>query len=124
MRNPNAPITLQIAKQKPQQSDFEKTIIQAVDESFSLLGKHGKQAIYNHLENAFNIKKQDIPSKIEDFTHAIEQTFGGAARLIEMKIIQSLHDRVQDFTYFPKKRDIIFTEYVASLQCFLTPKTQ
>ena len=36
-----------------------------------------------------------------------------------MKIIEVLHEKTQDFMYFPKKEDLVFTEYVASLRRFL-----
>jgi hypothetical protein len=29
-----------------------------------------------------------------------------------------LHEKTQDFMYFPKKEDLVFTEYVASLRRF------
>ncbi len=76
---------------------------EAVDESLSSLGNFSKQAIYFHLENAFKIKKQEIPCKIEDFADAIEQLFGVGAKLIELRIIEALHERTQDFVYLPKK---------------------
>src|SRR3990172_12304068 len=113
--NLNAPCTLQLYEPKPSESSFENAIMEAIDESLSSLGCSGKQAIYFHLEHAFRIKKQEIPCKIEDFAEAIKQVFGVGARLIEMRIIKALHERVQDFVYVPRKGDIVFTEYVANL---------
>jgi hypothetical protein len=40
-----------------------------------------------------------------------------------MRIIEALHERIQDFVYFPKKGNLVFTEYVASLRRFLKPQT-
>ena len=123
--NLNTSCTLQLRKKKqePRQISFETAIIEAVDESLSSFGHSGKQAIYFQLENAFKIKKQEIPCKIEDFADAIEQVFGVGAKLIEMRIIEALHERIQDFVYFPKKGNLVFTEYVASLRRFLKPQT-
>ena len=111
-------LQLREKKKKSCEGSFDAIIIEAVDESFSLFGHSFKQAIYFQLENTFKIKKQEIPLKIEEFTNAIEQIFGIGAKFIEMKIIEVLHEKTQDFMYFPKKEDLVFTEYVASLRRF------
>jgi len=92
--------------------------LKAVDEIFSSFGHSGKQAIYFQLENTFKIKKHEIPLKIEDFANAIEQIFGIGAKFIELKIIETLHEKTQHFKYFPKEEDLMFTEYVTSLRRF------
>ena len=119
--NQNATFTLQLSrkKQKLTKEDFKVAIIETVDESFSSFGNLSKEAIYFHLENAFKIKKQEIPCKIEAFADAIEQIFGVGAKLIEISIIEALHKRIPEFVFFPKKGDVDFKEYVTSLRAFL-----
>jgi hypothetical protein len=106
-------------KQKTSEDKFKAAMIEAVDESFSSFSKLTKQDIYSHLEKAFKIKKQEIPCKIEDFADAIEQMFGIGAKLIEIRIIEAIHKRIQDFVFFPKMGAVVFKEYVASLRAFL-----
>jgi hypothetical protein len=110
--------TIQQQKQNP---SFETTIQEAIDETLSTLGENSKKTIYQHLENKYKIAKNEIPSKIEAFADALEQSFGVGAKLIEMNIIKALHEKNQDFMFFPKKGDIEFTEYVERLQGYLTP---
>lgn len=119
--NLNMRCIMQLREKKNQscEGNFEAIVIEAVDEVFSLIGHSCKQAIYFQLENTFRIKKQEIPLKVKDFTNAIEQIFGIGAKFIEMKIIEVLHEKTQDFVYFPEKEDLVFTEYVASLRRFL-----
>jgi hypothetical protein len=119
--NLNTPCILRLREKKKKscKCSSEAIIIEAVDEIFSSFGQSCKQAIYFQLENTFNIKKQEIPLKIEDFANAIEQIFGIGAKFIEMKIIEVLHEKTQDFRYFPKKEELVFTEYVAGLRHFL-----
>jgi hypothetical protein len=121
----NTTCTLQLykKKQKPRENSFETAMTEAVDEGFSPLGHSSKQALYLRLENAFKIKKQEIPCKIEEFANALEQIFGVGAKLIEIRIIEALHERIQDFVHFPRKGDLVFTEYVANLRDFLRPQT-
>ncbi len=117
--------TLQLRKKKPTPSEnsFETALLDAVDESFAPFGRFGKQVIYLHLENTFKIKKQEIPCKIEEFADAIEQIFGTGAKLIEIRIIEALHERNQNFVHFPKKGQLAFAEYVDDLRSFLKPQT-
>jgi hypothetical protein len=116
--NLNTPCILQLRekKKKSTKCSCEAIIIEAVDEIFSSFGQSCKRAIYFQLENTFKIKKQEIPLKIEDFANAIEHIFGIGAKFIEMKIIEVLHEKTQGFMYFPRKEELIFTEYVASLR--------
>ena len=90
----NTPCIVQLREKKRNSYEgiFETAVMEAVDESLSSLGKSCKQAIYFQLENTFNIKKQEIPLKIEEFANAIEQLFGIGAKIIEMRIIAVLHE--------------------------------
>ena len=100
--------------------NFETTLLEAIDEIFSSFGNNCKRALYLHLKDNYEIKKKEVPRKIQDFADAIEEIFGAGSRLLEMRIIEALHEKVQDFVYFPQK-DLVFTEYVTSLGSFLTP---
>jgi hypothetical protein len=100
-------------------NNFEKLLIEAVDEGLSSIGDSCKDTVYFHLRRRFQIEKQEIPYKIEDFANALEEIFGAGARLIEIKIINALHQRVKEFKYFPNQGDIAFTEYVVALRRFL-----
>jgi hypothetical protein len=117
----NTTCTLQLSRknQKSSEDRFNVAIMEAVDESYSSLSNLDKQEIYFHLENAFKIKKQEIPCRIEDFADANEQIFGVGAKLIEIRIIEALHKRIPDFMFSPKKGVVIFKEYIASLRAFL-----
>jgi hypothetical protein len=118
-RNTTCTLQLSRKKQKPTKEEFKVAIIETIDEIFSSFSNLDKQKIYFHLENAFKIKKQEIPCKIEDFADAIEQMFGVGAKLIEIRIIEALHKRIPDFMFSPKKGAVIFKEYVANLRAFL-----
>ena len=92
--------------------NFEKLLIEAVDNAFSSLGDSCKQAIYFHLKDCYNVSKHEIPYRIEDFADALEKIFGPGAKLIEIEIMRALFTKVQDFSYSPKQEDLSFTNYV------------
>ena len=99
---------------------YQKLVWDAVDETFSALGKTAKQVIYFHLEKTFNICKKEIPCKIEKFTKAIEEIIGPGAKLLEIEIIEKLYKKIgQDFKYHPKQKDLAFTEYLKAVYTFL-----
>jgi hypothetical protein len=108
--------------QNPPTNSFETITIEAIEDSLSSFKHFNKQVFYSHLENTYKIKKEEIPSKIEEFTDAMEQIFGAGAKLIEIRIIQALHERNHDFVFFPQKKDLGLGEYLASLHVFLTQR--
>jgi hypothetical protein len=115
----NATCTIQLGKRQEQtHGEFRVAIIEAIDEGFSSFCNIDKEAVYHLLESSYKITKQEIPYKIEDFTDSIEQIFGVGAKLIEIKIIEALHNKNPEFLFFPKKTDFGFKEYVASLSAF------
>jgi hypothetical protein len=96
---------------------FEKLLLDAVDEGLAWLGESASRAIYYHLKNDFNIKRQDIPCKIEGFADAVEKIFGAAAGLLEIEIMKKLHEKVGDsFRYFPEQKNLVFTEYIKTIK--------
>ena len=75
--------------------EFEKLLLEAVDEGLSSLGESSKQAIYFHLDKSFKIKKHQIPKKVDSFEEALERIFGSGADFIETMIVQRLTEKVE-----------------------------
>jgi ribosomal protein L23 len=92
--------------------DFEKLLLEAIDEGLSILGESAKQSIYYHLERSFNIKKEEIPSRITAFTQAIESIFGVGAEFIEILIIKRLYERIDVAFKWNEHEGFGFAEYV------------
>lgn len=102
-------------KRKYTQNKLDKTILEAIDESLASFGESVRKNFYLQLQNDYHIEKQDIPSKIDEFTLAIEEIFGAGAKLIEMKIMETLHMKMQGFLYISKNKDLIFKDYMQSI---------
>jgi hypothetical protein len=97
--------------------EFKKLLLEAVDESLSILGDLAKRAVYSCLEKNFKIKKQEIPNKIEGFTKAMEEILGPGAKLLQIQIMKHLYETIgRDFKYFPEKDELLFIEYVAAVE--------
>ena len=118
MTNVTCIMQLERKKQKTPEEKFSFGIADMVDESFSSFRNLDKEAVYLRLEKAFKIKKEEIPFRIDGFADAIEQMFGVAAKLVEIRMIEVLHKRFPQFVFFPKEGDVDFKEYVVSLRAF------
>jgi len=96
--------------------DFDKLLLEALDEGLSSIGESSKQAIYFHLEKGFKIKKDEIPYKIEDFARAIEKIFGLGADFLEILIMRRLCEKVGGTVQLYVSRDFAFAEYVTEIK--------
>ncbi len=97
---------------------FGELVLDAIDEVFSALEDSCKGAIYACLSE-LDIQRKEIPHKIEEVSEAIERIFGPSAKLIEIRIIKALHERMPNFEYCPEEADLLFTNYVKRLNVFL-----
>lgn len=103
--------------------NFEKLVLEAVDEGLSSLGEPSKLAIYFHLEKSFHIKRREIPYKIEAFAEAIEKIFGLGANFLEILIMKQLYERIGGVFEWNESTEFMFAEYVSvAKQGFLENK--
>jgi hypothetical protein len=105
---------------KKREKQFDKILLESIDEAFSSLGESAKSSIYFHLENKFEISKSDIPDRVCDFSKALEQVFGLAAQHIEILIMKCLNNRVKcTYKWVGPKwlvPDLTLTKYVKLLE--------
>ena len=107
------------SKKESLKNRLDMTIMEAVDESLASFGESVRKVVYSQLQNNYNLPKQEIPTRIEEFAAAIEEIFGIGARLIEVKIIETLYTKAKGFLYVPKEEDLLFKDYVQNLRRFL-----
>jgi hypothetical protein len=97
-------------------ANFERLLLEAVDEGLTSIGESSKQAIYYHLEKGFNIKKQEIPCKIEAFILAIEKLFGIGANFLELLILKGLYEKAGVKGKENSFKGLTFAETVAAVK--------
>lgn len=93
--------------------NFEKILLEAVDEGLSTLGESPKHAVYFHLENSFNIQKREIPYRINDFADSLDKIFGQGADFLEILIMKRLYEKIGGVIKWPESADFTFIDYVA-----------
>ena len=104
-------------------SSFEKFLLEVIEEGLSSLGDSSKQALYFHLEKTFNIKREDIPYKVEEFADALEKIFGAGAKVLQIMIMKQLYKEVRGVIKYDQK-DLVFAEYVAAIKQSFMKKEQ
>ena len=93
---------------------FEKLFLEAVDEALASLGDSARQAIYFHLENKFEIARDEIPQRVEDFAGGLGEIFGVGSKFLEILIMKKLYEGIGQPLQWDKSKELIFTEYVAA----------
>ncbi len=104
-----------MAKQNSDKA-FGEILIESIDQAFMTLGENSRTAIYKTLESKFGLPRQDIPNRVADFSNALEQVFGVAARQLEILIMKCLNAKVAcSYKWAGPKwlvPNVTFTEYV------------
>jgi hypothetical protein len=98
---------------------FGEVFLDAIDSALSMLGNCAKNAVYESLESNYDICKERIPHEVEAFANALEEIFGQAAQLIEIRIMRVLHQKVPSFNFSFDDYAFSFVGYVERLRFFL-----
>jgi hypothetical protein len=106
-----------VTEMKSSDLTFQGMLLEAIDEGLSSLGDSSKLAIYFHLEKTFDIKKHDIPHRIDEFISTIEAIFGQGAKLLQIQIMKNLHKKLGNtFEYVSEIEDLAFREYLKAFE--------
>lgn len=74
--------------------NFQRTILDAIEEGLATLGESPKQAILFHLENTFKLRREEIPKNLTEFRKALEKIFGPGAPYVEKLILEKLYSKL------------------------------
>jgi hypothetical protein len=74
-----------------QPSDLGKVLLEAVDEGLLVPGEIVRAAIYERLERSYQVKREEIPEKLEAFHRALEGLLGKSAEVMERLIAKNLY---------------------------------
>lgn len=90
-----------------------------MDSALSSLGDSARQSVYFHLEKKFDITRDEIPSRIEDFDHGLERIFGVGTRFLEVLIMKKLYEEMGSkgkIVRMDQKKEFKFVDYVRAAQ--------
>jgi hypothetical protein len=90
--------------------NFKKVLFEAVDNGLLTLGESPRCAIYFRLEKNWQLKKEEIPQKVEKFLEGLENIFGPGSRVVEKVIVEDLYKKLG--LEFEEKMNFEFQDYV------------
>ena len=89
---------------------FALIVLQAVDRGFLILGETVREATYYHLEKGQQIKREEIPERLEAFHEALEGLLGEGGKIVERLIAKALYDSLG--LNFEERQDCTLLDYV------------
>jgi hypothetical protein len=91
-------------------SEFDRLLLEAVDEGLGVLGESPRHAIYFWLEKNHGIGRDEIPQKLDAFTSSLEKMFSFGAFYIQRQILEKLHSKLN--LKYKEKGGYKFADYV------------
>ncbi len=89
---------------------FGQVVLEAIDESLSVLGEEPRQAVYQYLATVNSLQREDIPERLEDFSRAMKKALGGASGVLQKVMLKKLFRKIG--SAFKEAQDFDFVDYV------------
>lgn len=89
---------------------FSELLLDAIDESLSVLGDQPRQAVYQYLMTMHSIQREEIPDKPEEFVLGLRKALGAASSVIERLILKKLFQRLG--STFRETQNLEFEDYI------------
>lgn len=77
------------------ETEFKDILLDAVDYGLLVLGEIVRKTIYDRLEGNYQVKRADIPEKLEVFHVALAGLFGRRADVVERLIARKLYSKLR-----------------------------
>ena len=90
-----------------------------MDSALSSLGDSARQSVYFHLEKKFDITRDEIPGRVEDFDHGLERIFGTGTRFLEVLIMKKLYEEIGSkgkILKLDQRNEFRFVDYVRAAE--------
>lgn len=92
------------------ENEFNKVLLDAIDEGLLALGESVRQAIYWRLENKYNLKKDEIINKLNEFDEGLKGLLGVGAKVLLRIIVKRFYEGVG--LKFEEKPEWNFKDYI------------
>lgn len=92
------------------EAEFKDILLNAVDHGLLVLGEIVRKTIYERLESSYQVKRADIPEKLESFHMGLTGLFGRRADVVERLIARKLYGKLR--LTFGEHEDWTLVDYV------------
>jgi hypothetical protein len=83
-------------------SEFNKLLLEAVDHALLVLGETARLTIYDCVESSYQIKREEIPEKLEALHGALTDLLGRGGSMVERVAAENLY-RSLHLTFEPNE---------------------
>ncbi len=94
--------------------DFNSVVLDSLNTLLSSLGC--KKQVFHLLKEKYKINYYTVSKNVQAFTKALEEIFGEASPILEIKMMHLIHDKVPKFSYYPGEETLSFNSYLKNLQ--------
>lgn len=74
-----------------EKQSFEENLLESIDEGLKILGESCRHPIYYYIEKSCQVKREEIPDRIEAFDKCLEGLLGAGAKAVEKLIAKNLY---------------------------------
>ncbi len=89
---------------------FSQLLLEAIDDSLSILGDEPKKALYQYLATMHSLQREEIPDRLEEFSAGLKRALGGASSVIQRIILRKLFQKLG--STFRESQDSEFPDYI------------
>jgi hypothetical protein len=90
--------------------EFSKLLLEAVDHALLVLGETARLAIYDCVESSYQIRREEIPEKLEALHGALTDLLGKGGNMVERVAAEDLYKSLH-LTFEPNE-DWTLIDYV------------
>jgi predicted DNA-binding protein YlxM (UPF0122 family) len=72
-------------------SGLKEALLHAIDDGLAVPGEIVRTAIYDRIERSYQLRREEIPEKLETFHQALQDLLGAGAKVMEKLIAKSLY---------------------------------
>lgn len=72
-------------------AEVRGALFQAIDQGLAVPGEIVRATIYEPVERSYQLKREDIPDKLESFHLALQDLLGAGAKVMEELIAKNLY---------------------------------
>jgi hypothetical protein len=74
---------------------LRETLLHAIDDGLGVPGEIVRTAIYDRIERSYQLRREEIPEKLETFHQALQDLTGAGGKVMEKLIAKSLYRRLK-----------------------------
>jgi len=104
----------------PESGDFSKLLLDAVDHGLLTLGEAARRAIYDCIENSYQITREQIPEKLEEIHAALADLLGKGGSMVETIAAEKFHKSLH--LNFEPNADWTLADYVGHVKRIMSTR--